>query len=83
MDPSTSVIIPVLTIVIFPEVPVSEMPVPAVTVTSVPVLELRVRGDEVPVIVRSVIPVLVDAIVSTPLSPVPVVVREIPDPSAT
>jgi len=49
----------VLVIVMFDEVPVSEMPVPAVCVTSVPVDELSVTGDDAPEKVRSVVAVAV------------------------
>lgn len=49
----------VLVIVMFDVVPVSEMPVPAVCVTSVPVDELSVTGDDAPEKVRSVVAVAV------------------------
>ena len=72
-EPSTSVIIPVLVIVAFPDVPDNDIPVPAVSVTSVPLLLLSVSGEDVPEIVKSVVPP-VEAIVTMASSPVPDVV---------
>ena len=69
-------------IVIFePDADIELMPA-AVNVTSVPVLLVRVIGDDVPVNARSVFPAPVAAIVIIPSVPVPVVVSVMFDPSA-
>ena len=63
-----------------PEAENERMP-PAVKVTSVPELEFKVTGEEVPEKVRSVTPVAVEAMVTIPSRPVPEVVSVIPEPS--
>lgn len=70
-----------LVIVAFPEVPLNVTPVPAVKVTSVPLLLLSVSGEDEPVKVRSVVPVAVEAIVTIASADVPVVVSVMPLPS--
>ena len=78
MEPSTSV----AEIVKFPEVAVNVTIPPWVKVTSVPVEELRVTGEEVPEKVRSV-PIEVAAIVTIPFRPVPEVVKVTFEPSTS
>ncbi len=65
-----------------PDVPERVTLVPAVNVTSVPVSEVKVKGELVPETARFVEPVLVEAMVTTPSNPVPEVVKVIPAPSA-
>ena len=76
-EPSTSVAV----IVMFPEVALRETIPPWVKVTSVPVEELSVTGEEAPEKVKSEPPPEVAAIVTIPLSPVPEVVSVIFEPS--
>ena len=78
VEPSTSV----AEMVMFVPLAENETMPPAVNVTSLPVDEFNVTGDDVPVKLKSVFPVAVDAMVTIPSDPVPVVVNVIPEPSA-
>ena len=79
MEPSVSVAL----MVMFPELALRVTMPPWVKVTSVPVEEVNVTGEEVPEKARSVLPVAVEAIVTIPFRPVPEVVKVIPLPSTS
>ena len=63
MEPSVSVAL----MVMFPELALRVTMPPLVKVTSVPVEEVNVTGEEVPEKARSVLPVAVEAIVTIPV----------------
>ena len=80
VEPSTSDAL----IVIFPELALRVTMPPWVKVTSVPVEEVRVTGEEVPEYARSVEPPPpLEAIVTIPFRPVPEVVRVMLAPSTS
>ena len=69
--------------VMFVAVAENERMPPAVKVTSVPELEFKVTGEEVPEKVKSDPPPLVAAMVTMPSKPVPEVVRVMFAPSTS